>query len=191
LSSVVEICNIALTRMGADVIVSIDEPSQQARMCKLHYPLARDVVMKDFPWNFAQRIERLAPETESIPGWNYGYALPNECLKAHRIFNDANMTDQKGTEFLRAGRSIYTSIDQAYLDYTLKIDDPSQFDPNFVDTLAWKLAMELSQTLTGDKAMREQCYTLYQKALEAARGIDTGERYQKLQQSNRYKDVRN
>jgi len=190
MASVIEICNIALTRFGGDVIIDINEPSQAARMCKLHYPNIRDVVLKEYPWNFAQKIARLAAETETIPGYTYAYALPNGCLAAHRMFNESNFYDQKGTEFARYGRSLYTSIDQAYLEYTAKIEDPSEFDPNFIDTLAWKLAMEISVPLTGDKNMREHLYSLFQNSQNASQGVDAAEGYIKQQQSNRYAEVR-
>ena len=55
MASVVEICNIALTRIGQnEPIVSLTEQSKAAELCSLHYATCRDEVLRDFDWPFAE-----------------------------------------------------------------------------------------------------------------------------------------
>ena len=63
MASEVEICNLALARLGdAATVVSIDPPegSAQAEHCAMFYPMARDTLLAQHPWGFAQRRVRPA-----------------------------------------------------------------------------------------------------------------------------------
>lgn len=83
--SEVQICNMALSRIGIDIpIASLDtEQSKEAAQCRLHYEQVRDAVLADFPWNFAKRRAVLAELADTVPpGWQYNYALPTDCLRA-------------------------------------------------------------------------------------------------------------
>lgn len=46
---------MALTMLGADIISSIDESSNNARTLKVLYTPARDALLREIPWNFARR----------------------------------------------------------------------------------------------------------------------------------------
>lgn len=85
MASEVDICNLALSRLGDDATVSsLDPPegSAQAEHCATFYPIARDNLLEMHNWNFATR--RIVLGETSLPtnaGWQYAYTVPSECLQ--------------------------------------------------------------------------------------------------------------
>jgi hypothetical protein len=56
----VEICNLALRRLGAEEITAIDEGSKNADHCSAFWTYILDEVLDDYPWNFAKKSRSLA-----------------------------------------------------------------------------------------------------------------------------------
>ena len=76
-TSELEIYNLALSRIGQDTLSSVDESSKAGRLCRLHYALLRDAVLRAHPWNFAMRRVELAQVTFTPAfEYDYAYALP-------------------------------------------------------------------------------------------------------------------
>ena len=105
MASVVQICNIALTRIGQSKLIdSLAERSVAAEMCTLHYEACRDEVLRDFDWPFAEARVALAGIGQPPSNWTFRYRLPDNCLKARSIavpgtvaiagFNDLAGSDQ-------------------------------------------------------------------------------------------------
>ena len=60
--SVVDICNVALTRIGSTQrITAITPPfnTNEAAQCALFYPQCRDELLRDFPWPWASAYVEL------------------------------------------------------------------------------------------------------------------------------------
>ena len=82
MASEVQICNLALAKVGDEQITSLTENSKAARLCNLVYEPMRDTTLRSHPWNFAiQRVE-LAASTET-PSYEYNaqFALPSDFLR--------------------------------------------------------------------------------------------------------------
>lgn len=59
-------------------------------------------------------------------------------------------------------KAIYTNLQGAVAEYTIRLTDPAEFDRQFVELLSWKLAALISRSLTsGDP---------YKTAIDAERG---------------------
>ena len=69
-STVVDLCNMALIRLGATRITSIDDDSKQALLCKQYYEQTRDEVLYDHEWNCAIVRASLAQLAET-PAFGY------------------------------------------------------------------------------------------------------------------------
>ena len=52
-ASSTEICNNALTLIGARRIVSVNDPSKEGRACNDNYDISRKALLRLHPWNFA------------------------------------------------------------------------------------------------------------------------------------------
>lgn len=85
MASDVDICNLALSRLGDDATVSeLDPPegSSSAEHCAQFYPIARDSLLEMHNWNFATiRIGGTPVTLPSNAGWLFAYAVPADCIQ--------------------------------------------------------------------------------------------------------------
>ena len=58
----INIWNRALGFLGARGVAAEQENTPEALQCRLYWDTARRQVLRDFPWNFAQRRVWLAPQ---------------------------------------------------------------------------------------------------------------------------------
>ncbi len=179
MSSVVEICNMALSHIGhSQRIDDLTEASLEAEQCSLFYEHARDYVLRaDCDWGFATAFAQLAQvATNPNPEYPYAYAVPNDCMRVRRI-----LPPSFPAGFLPVGvcmqaipdikfrlingasqRLISTVIEPATLEYTLKVESPEMFDPVFVSALSWYLASLIAAPLAKDTSVAQSCYAAYQ-----------------------------
>lgn len=188
MTSVVDICNIALSRIGnGQRIDSLDERSAQAEQCGLFYELTRDTVLRDFNWPFSTKFQTLAQVAASPDATGmYNYTLPEDCLFARRLVNDIwpvnywpygdlchDLPQIPPVPFRvvlgDSTRLISTAVTPATLEYTAKIEDANLFDAQFISALSWKLAVEISLTLAKEQSVAQACEQQYQIILAAAR----------------------
>lgn len=174
----VEICNLALTRVAyTQPIASFGERSQAAELCRTLYAQQRDLVLQDFPWPFAGSIVSLADIGDPGPGWVYRYRYPADCLKlrgivepGRRSANSAESQIPFEVGFDIGGRVINTDQPQALARVTFRVEDPTFFDPMFVDALAWKIGSELAVPLTSKIEYRQSCEQQYGLSITKAQG---------------------
>ena len=79
----VEICNIALTALGANNIMDLTENTEEARKCNVLFENLRDEMLEAHLWNFAiKRTGDLALSSTS-PLWEFNnkFQLPTDCLR--------------------------------------------------------------------------------------------------------------
>ena len=198
MTSVVEICNLALTRIGVQTINSLTEASAQALDCNLFYGPARDALLRQVPWRFAHGRQALALLTETPPPeWTYVYAQPSDMLAAryieptgpviphgaiyrHGVFSERVPTGSVVTAmptlptaaFELRGQKVFTHQPDAVLIYTARIEDPTLFDPSFVEALSYRLAADLAISRKDDRATRDMMLRDYQGVLAAATAAD-------------------
>lgn len=65
----IEICNAALSRLGAPAITSLSDLDKRSQSCALIYPRTRDHLLRSHPWNFALKRVLLLPYAATV---NYG-----------------------------------------------------------------------------------------------------------------------
>lgn len=83
MASEVDICNLALSRLGdtgAVTAISPPDGSKQASRCATFYPLARDTLLEMHEWSFNTVRDTLAPKSTPINGWQFAYAMPANAL---------------------------------------------------------------------------------------------------------------
>lgn len=88
MASEVDICNIALSHLGARAQVSAINPpdgSVEAGYCARFYPLARREVLEAMNFSFAKARAQLAEVANTSTIWTYAYALPADCIQPLRV----------------------------------------------------------------------------------------------------------
>lgn len=178
MSSDVEICNMALSRVAhTQPIVSFTEKSKAAELCRVFYAPLRELVLQAFPWPFAESVVALASLGSPAPGWAFRYRYPANCLKVRGIvqpgFRRSLTSDMEipyGVGYDAGGRVIHTDQPEATCRFTFKVEDSTFFDPQFVDVLAWRLAMDLALPLSSKPDLQQFAAQQYQMALTLAEG---------------------
>lgn len=174
-ASSVEICNTALTLIGAPTIVSLKANSREAKACDSIYNPSRRAVLAMHPWTFAQVRVTTAPDAET-PDFNYTYqhSFPSDAL----VIKPVGKSRHSQQDYKIEGRKILTDEDTLYLRYTKDLTDTSLFSDLFADALAhhiaWKLAISLVQGNTG-RRLKDSIWQDFQHTLAKARHGDSGQ----------------
>jgi len=193
--NIIDICNIALSTIGQSTITDLNERSVEAKQCNIHYAVARDEVLREFPWCFATGSVNLALTTNKITGWSYAYQYPSNALALRRVFdiNDAlNTTKTLIYDTVSDGvnKYIVCQIPSACAEITYSISDPNLFDSQFISALALKLAVKLILPLTSNDSRKNALYQEYVAVLRSAQLSSASENNFTPQLSQTYIDVR-
>ena len=179
--SVVQICNQALLLIGTRPIASLDEPTPEAAYCKRFYDQAVLSVLRDHPWGFAQRREKLA-EVLVPEGWQSAYrkayAYPIDCVQSHYLITACGMEKSQAYELAADDERtiLLTNLAEAVMAYTAHIRDVTRFDPMFVETLARKMqCLLVKPILKGNAQAVKEAEELYARALAEAKTADSKE----------------
>lgn len=152
------ICNLALSWVGADRIVSMDDPSEEGEWCRDNYPFIRDAVLEERLWSFA--AARKINTTGSRDEWDvmFKHAVPLDWLGVFRVYRD-NQGGQ--TEWEKEGRYVLSEDSTVYMWGTKRIVDTGYFSAMFVQTLAARLAAEMAIPLTESIKLQDSMWKLY------------------------------
>ena len=167
--TVIEVCNSALMKLGAQSILSLADNTTEARACNLRITPCRRVVLRRHPWNFATARIITAPIVGEPPfEFAYSHQLPATCLRVLAIGpNDIGYRIE--------GRNILTDSDTVELKYINDITDPTIWDQLFGEALACYLAWDLSYKITQKEGVRRELWDAYLLALRDARSVDAQE----------------
>lgn len=174
----VDVCNLALQKLGAKRINALTEDSRNARSCNNCYARLRDAVLRAHPWSFAIGRVILAPSA-TAPAFDYKYAfpLPVDCLRPlppndndldWKVEGRAILTNSvSGSAILPA--SVSTTSPQMALIYIRQITDPNLFDALFIEALAAMLAYELCEEITQSNTKKTEQMDNYKYWIGEAR----------------------
>ena len=167
MASVVDICNMALSHIGADAVVASIAPadgSVEAGYCARFYPLARREALEDHPWTWSKTRTALAPVTNPSTVWTYAYALPSDCLSPKRVLQLTALADfivwptnqvltsdelqywsERGTADYEVENGVLlTHEPDAVLLYTRDITDTTKWTAQFTLCVSYLLAAYLA-----------------------------------------------
>ena len=163
----VQICNLALTAVGANTLLSLGDNTNEGRLCTIFYPLYRDYLLRLHPWNFLQTRASLA-QLSTVPafGFDFAFQLPSDCLRVTET--DMTVHDEWRVE----GKTIVCNVSTVNIVYNKAVTDPTLFDPLFEVALAFLIAWKLSKVLTGKQNFTKQLEEEYTQHMNIARTID-------------------
>lgn len=154
-SSPVEICNLALAKMGHEgFITSLSEDSKGAKYMNAFYAPMRDELIRSHLWRFARKSVTLAPLVETPPfDGAYYFQYPDDCL---RIVGTDQSYLFSGDKWAREGDKIIANTNVLNLVYLYRVETVSYMDASFVDALACRLAFEGCMPIMKDSGLKEQ-----------------------------------
>lgn len=152
----VGVYNLALNAIGERSNISLPtESSRQAEVCNLWYESVRNQILAAAPWPEAMGLVYLALQdtqddatwTEEEPrrGYNYVYALPEDCLRPRYLDNFGKflLTERANV------RLLHTNHDQAVLAYTKRLSNIALWSPDLLMAVAYGLAAHICTPLSG------------------------------------------
>lgn len=166
--SPVDICNAALSHLGARAQVSSISPpdgSVEAGYCARFYPLARREVLEAGEFAITKTRVQLAEVYNESTIWQYAYALPADCIKPLRVLElnylsaagliwplgayvsefdwrriDDMFSERGSADFEIEGEVLRTNEPEAVLLYKRDITDTSKFTPLCTSAIGMALA---------------------------------------------------
>ena len=170
MASDVDVCNMALSLIGSDAIVTSIDPvdgSVEAGHCARFLRQARTEMLDAFTWRWSKKRVALAPVDNPSLTWAYAYGLPSDLLSATRILNTYELSDygfapyygyvspselalfnERGTaDFEIEGSVIFTNQPDAVLLYTVDVFDLTKWSAGAVTALSYLLASFLAGPL--------------------------------------------
>jgi hypothetical protein len=168
--SATSICNIALIALGEDPIKDLAENNKRAILCTARYNDLRRSMLFSHPWGFAKKQAQLAADvTAPLFTWQWRYRTPEDFI---RFYNEPEqdlsiweiMADDTGATF------IYANDEPPFqCVYVYDCQDPTKFDPGFVQALAFQIASELALSLTQNSQRAQQGLQMMEGKLAMAR----------------------
>lgn len=156
----VQVCNLALARIGQDAISSLtlSDTSEAATACRLLFQPTLDALLREaIVWPWATRAVALVASLETVPGWGNVYQVPADCLRIVAVGDaTSDPTRYPGAlplppfrtlQAAAGGLLLATDQDAAWLWYVPVQTDTARADAAFCDLLAWRLAAELALAL--------------------------------------------
>jgi len=187
-SSVVFICNLALSNLGKDNIEALSDSGAEARACRQFYEITRNLLLEAYPWRWAEKVQSMAEVVNAIPGdWAFAYNRPEDCVKVLSVHPDrgsalaagnlpARGADYRyGVPYDISGPNIYCDLSPAFLRYTKRATDPTQYPATFIDALSWQLSVRLAMPLTRDKNVRSDAWAVAKQMSSEAMVNDANE----------------
>lgn len=191
-----DICNLALSYLAKGRIISLTQNTEEARQCSMHYDHCRKMLLRSYRWGFARRIEKLALTASTIPGWEFVYGYPSNCLAIRFVFEKDEAARKEVTKnqfdvaVVDGVTVIGTDVENAWCEYTEDVVEVAKMTEEFVEALARYLAASMAMVVTGNAEMMNTNYQLMQVALQQAQVEAAREREQTPQWPTKYAEVR-
>ena len=150
----VDLCSMALLKLGERPIQSLADDSVASQMARTLFDPVMDALIASHPWRFAMRTYEL---TETIDG---DFVIPADVL---RIINAPGKI---------SGTRIIAPNDKISVTALVRVA-PESYPAYFVSLAVTKLAMEFCVPMTGDQAVFRMLAALYETEYTSAKFIDS------------------
>ena len=198
MTSPVEICNLALAKLGQTPIINLLEPqTREEELCKQWYDICRRSVINDSDWSFARvraRITNVVPEPydDSVVLFDYGYALwlPGNVMRVLSVWRSGDRS-APDIRWERQGNYILSDYAELNIIYSRDVTNPVMFSPLFVDALAVRLAFEMSVAITQNQNLKEALWAEYTTKIQQATTMDSMQASTEQTRSTVLRGVRN
>jgi hypothetical protein len=174
MASKVDIINNALTKIGANTIININDDSEEARRVNVIFDDSLDLLLQEYPWNFAIERTSLAQlETDPTYEYTYNYQLPTDpyCLRVLDIYNE----NSQDIFYKIEGRKLLTNETSVYVRYIKRVTDMSELNAMFREALSYYIAAQLAFTLTGSNSLKKDLLNTYEFTFRKAKTNDAKE----------------
>lgn len=190
-----KIFNLALKNLRVSVsIQNSNQSDKNTVILNEFYDIAREQVLKDFDWNFANSYRELSltGNIPQNPKFLYEYDYPNDCGFAREIvpYVDKEIVEFEIASNVQGQKVINTNQTPAILRYTKNVDNEIFFSTEFVMALCWYLAFLAAPSITGNRAIQSDCMSVYSSIIAKSKTMNASEGYLKQDNGCSWLDVR-
>ena len=190
----VSICNLALSWLAGNLIISLDDETKEAQLCKANYDSSRDAVIEDRAWTFATQRYRWTPLTNApVYGYSHAFMIDPEVVRILEVRDSDDPYSANGANSLdwrRESNAIVTNASVIYVKALRRVVDTSKYPPSFVMALAARLAADICIPLTESRQMQQDMWTLYMRKLDDAMATDGMQGSTDIIESRKLVDIR-
>jgi hypothetical protein len=157
-----DICNLALAKLGQYQIANIDHSRNEAVLCRLHLPFAREELLRSHPWNFATKFAELVKnETLFDVRWDFRYTLPCDYMQLIGGWHDKDQ-NYRIENFNIVQLDMLVGEENVFIEYTSNMLDARIWDASFIDCITTLLASKLAIGITGSARLEASLFERYQ-----------------------------
>jgi hypothetical protein len=198
-ASAVDICNLALDRLGTDTISSILTPvSEKEVVCARHYDKTRKQMLRRFVFNFSRKLDTWTPDPTVTPAFGYtnAYALPNDFIRLMAIGDVSINQDVPGRLYAMSDNYLYCDSGQVStagdmnVEYIFDAQQVIKFDALFVDVLVLQLAKNMAYKFTNKQSIITGVADELKDAYLAAAAVAGQEKPPRRVQRSKLRDIR-
>jgi hypothetical protein len=157
----IQICNLALARLGDSRITALTDATAQAQYCTLFYTQTVEELQTEFDWQFCRKLASLTAHV-TAPAFGYArrFAVPSDFLRLIRL--NGIDEDENFSKWEIVDGFIHTDLAApAQIEYIAHVTDAAKFPAVFVEILSAKLATNLAMPLTGSKDLFSQMAEIF------------------------------
>ena len=177
-----KIFNMTLKNLRVSVsIQNSNQTDKNTLILNEFYDVAREQVLKDFDWNFANSYRELSltGNIPQNPKFLYEYDYPNDCVFAREIipYVSSDLVEFEIASNVTGQKVINTNQTPAILRYTKSVDNETFFSTEFVMALSWYLSFLAAPAITGNRAIQNDCMNVYTHILAKSKAMNASEGY--------------
>jgi len=172
----ITISNLALVKIGSQVIISFNDGTTPSRLCSLLYPVTVKEVIRLNDWSWAKGTATLT-QTATAPAldWAYSYALPTDFSRIMEVNDFGGSSPHSPFEIM--GEYLYSDDSTQSISYIKTVTDPNLFDDLAVSVITTRLAQQLARPLGGNDALEQRLGGEFRQLLGEAKRIDATSSY--------------
>jgi len=197
-ASAVDICNLALDRLGQRSIsaTALTAPANEIEnICARHYDATRRELLRRYIFNFARKYDILEESTDVSPAFGYDSAFytPADCLRVLVVGNMVDGGQLRGRQYDIVEHYIYTSHDDAgdlSVEYVFNAQNVEEFDPLFIRLLVLHLAANMAYKFTLKNSIIKEIREDAADVALAAAAVSGQERPPRRVETSKLKDAR-
>lgn len=150
----VDLCSMALLKLGEKPIQSLNENTTNAKLGRMLIDSVIDVLLTLYPWRFATQTLHLTKNSDG------DFIIPGHVLR---------ITKTRGTI---QGKKIIANSETVSVNAVVRVQ-PADFPSFFASLVVTKLAMELCMPLLTDQTLFRTLTALYETELQNAKFTDS------------------
>ncbi len=180
MTSITEVCNIALLEIGEEPITSIDSPQKNATRCKLIFDKVVDEVSASRYWSkLKSRVELALLPDPPVYEYTFQFQLPSDTLHVVSINDIAvGFIPDEHIDRLKyqiEGDKLLIDTNSVFIKYIKRQSNPQLWGIYLERAIVLRLAAGLSYIITGDATITEKKFLQYERYSRASTATDSNQ----------------